>query len=389
MALVAVDGIVLAAGMLLFLAAILGVSAALADGFDGLMLSLILGVPGFGYHHDGHSESGNALFGVYVQLRWASLAVLGAVAAVSAARHRRRAAGILLRAALAGMLLFAFPPAWDYLAWTAGAAGMWVLNPHYTLDPDRPCPADWDADRLRMVHGSSPYGAGPDAGGVCSPGLRVSYLVGQAAGITDAGAAEPGHPGVLGMVAESIPAGLEGAFVNVFAAVAKALTMINLAVAAAAAGVVLDLFTGLVIGSLPVMVVLGMIPGTAGISARFLGAVPALLLAPPAAAAVVVAGSSAVAAADSGTLAAWAGAVSVLFLASLLPAAMVPTVSAVVHAATGTLSSAVGSAATITGLGLLGTGSGASARGQHRAAHGGLEGLAGERAGSPGGTGRG
>ena len=387
MALVAVDGIVLAAGMVLFLAAILGVSAALADGFDGLMVSLILGVPGFGYGHDGLAESGNALFGVYAQLRWASLAILGVVAGMSAARDRRRAAGAAFRAALAGMLLFAFPPVWDYLAWTAGAAGMWVLNPHYTLDPDRPCPAAWDEDRLRMVHGSSPYGAGLPASEACSPGLRVSYLVGQAAGITDAGAAGPGRQGMLGMVAESIPAGLEGVFVNLFAAVAKAVTMINLAVAAAAAGVVLDMFTGLVIGSLPVTVVLAMIPGTARMSARFLGAIPALLLAPVAAAAVV-AGSSAVAAADSGTLAAWAGAVSVLFLASLLPAMMVPTVSAVVHAATGAISSAVGSAATIAGLRLSGMATGASPKGPYRAVYSGLEGLARECARSPGGTGK-
>lgn len=389
MALVAVDGIVLATGMVLFLTAILGVSAALADGFDGLMVSLILGVPGFGYGHDGLAESGNALFGVYAQLRWASLAILGVVAEISAARDRRCAAKTAFRVALAGMLLFAFPPVWDYLAWTASAAGMWVLNPHYTLDPDRPCPAAWDEDRLRMVHGSSPYGAGLPASVACSPGLRVSYLVGQAAGITDAGAAGPSQQGMLGMVAESIPAGLEGAFVNIFAAVAKAVTIINLAVAAAAAGVVLDLFTGLVIGSLPVMVVLAMIPGTARISARFLGAIPALLLAPVAAAAVVVAGSSAVAAADSGTLAAWAGAVSVLFLASLLPAMMVPTVSAVVHAATGAVSSAVGSAATIIGLRLSGMVTDASPKGPYRAVYSGLEGLAGECARSPGGTGKG
>lgn len=162
MVMVAVDGIIMAAGMVLFMAAILGVSSALAGNFDQVLLRLGLGVPGFGYAHDGTAESGNALFGVYSQLRWACLPLLGAAAAVSALRDRRRAGRALSRAILAGVLLFAFPPAWDHLAWAAGAAGMLVLNPLYTLDPDEPRPAGWGADRLREAHASSPYGSGDD-----------------------------------------------------------------------------------------------------------------------------------------------------------------------------------------------------------------------------------
>ena len=381
MVLVAVDGIVMAAGMVLFMAAVLGVSAVMADGFDEMVVRLSLGVPGFGYGHDGTAESGNALFMVYSQLRWACVPVI-AVAAIAPALARRQPAGrAVLRAALAVSLLFAFPPVWDHLAWAAGAGGTWVLNPDYTLDPDRPCPGWWDEDQIRTAHDSSPYGTGGDIYDACRLGFRVSYVVQQAAGITTTAAAAEGgigEEGVLGFVAGAIPAGLEGVFVNIFAAVLKAVMMIDLVLAAAAAGVVLDLFTGLVIGSLPVMVALGMVPGFGGVSGRFLGAVPGLLLAPVATAVVLVAGSSAVAAsaAGAGELSVWVGAVSVLFLAAFLPAAMVPAVSSVVHLSTGAVSSAVSSAAVISAEAARGAAAGAVRGGRARALSGGLEGLA-------------
>lgn len=383
MVLVAVDGIVMAAGMVLFMAAILGVSAVMAGGFDEMVVRLSLGVPGFGYGHDGTAESGNALFAVYSQLRWACVPVI-AVAAIAPVLVRRQPAGrAALRAVLAVALLFAFPPVWDHLAWAAGAGGVWVLNPNYTMDPDRPCPGWWDEDQIRAAHDSSPYSTGGDIYDACRPGFRVSYVVQQAAGITTSTATTTaeggiGEEGVLGFVTRVIPAGLEEAFVNIFAAVLKAVMMIDLVLAAAAAGVVLDLFTGLVIGSLPVMVALGMVPGFGGVSGRFLGAVPGLLLAPVATAVVLVAGSSAVAAsaAGAGELSVWVGAVSVLFLAAFLPAAMVPAVSSVVHLSTGAVSSAVSSAAVISAEAARGAAAGAIQGGRARALSGGLEGLA-------------
>ena len=72
-----VDGVVGMAGMLLFVAAVLGVSAALSDGFAGMLTHLGLGLPGFGTE-----QSGNALYHTYDQLRWASIIIL--VCAISA-----------------------------------------------------------------------------------------------------------------------------------------------------------------------------------------------------------------------------------------------------------------------------------------------------------------
>lgn len=381
MVLVAVDGIILAAGMVLFMAAVLGVSAVMAGGFDEMVVRLSLGVPGFGYGHDGTAESGNALFAVYSQLRWACVPVIAVAAAASVLTGRQPAGRAALRVVLAAALLFAFPPVWDHLAWAAGAGGMWVLNPNYTLDPDRPCPGWWDEDHIRAVHDSSPYGTGGDIYDACRPGFRVSYVVQQAAGITTTAAAMDGGiggEGVLGFVAGAVPAGLEGAFVNIFAAVLKAVMMIDLVLATVAAGVVLDLFTGLVIGSLPVMVALGMVPGFGGVSGRFLGAVPGLLLAPVATGVVLAAGSSAVAAsaAGAGELSVWMGAVSVLFLAAFLPAAMVPAVSSVVHLSAGAVSTAVSTAAVIPAEAARGAAAGAIRGGRARALSGGLEGLA-------------
>ena len=79
-------------------------------------------------------------------------------------------------------------------------------------------------------------------------------------------------------------------------------------------------------------------------------------------------------AAGAGEPSVWAGAVPVLFLATVLLAAMVPAVSSVVHLATGAVSSAVSSAVAIPAEAARGATVG-SIRGG-RALSGGLEGLA-------------
>lgn len=371
MVLVAVDGIVMAAGMLLFLAAVLGAAGVLGGGFDDMFLQLNLGVPGFDYSLEG-GESGNALFGVYAQLRWAALACLAVAGMMSLSRglyRGRRAAG---RAALLAALLLAFPPAWDWAAAGAEAAGMWVLNPRYTFDPASPCPASWSVDVVSRMHDSSPYGAGGDASDICAPGFRVSYLVGQAAGHTSAGP-EFGGSGILEFVAWSIPRGMSDLFVNVFASVFKAVAAINLVLVGVMAGIMLDVFAGLAIGALPVLACLAMIPGFARVCGAFLSALPGILAAPVLSALVVVVGSPAVASAGS-PLEAWAGASAVLLLACILPAAAVPAVSRVAAMSGGVVVSAAVSAAGVTGGAIWGAAAG-GARGAG-AVRGGLEGLA-------------
>ena len=372
-----VDGVVGVAGMLLMVAALLGLSAVLSEGFAVMLTHLGLGLPGFDAW-----QSGNALYDTYEQLRWAATVILACIMASYAALRRWR--GALRRGLPLMLLLFAFPYLWDYGAHVSYMAGAWILNPLYTLDPANPCPAEWDRTRVIREYESSPYGTAGDPYMACRPELRVSYVAEQAAGTTSI---RPDGD-VMVLVAQSIPAGMAEIFVNVFGAVTKALTITNLTLAAAAAGVILDVYAGLVAGAMPVWIIICMIPRLDGLSARFLGSIPALLLAPPLTSLVVVMGSSALASTPHGDpsalLGVWVGAVSVLFLAALLPAAMVPAVRGVIEMSTAILFSGVSSSVHVASAT-----AGGAARGMAGspagAVRGGLEGLAAGHAKSYGG----
>ena len=307
-----VDGVAGMAAMLLFVAAILGVSAALSDGFAGMLTHLGLGLPGFGME-----RSGNALYHTYDQLRWASIIILVCAASACAALGRWRAA--LRRAAPLTLFLFAFPYLWDYGTQVSYVSGAWVLNPLYSFDPERPCPDTWDHARITQEYGASPYRTGGDPHMVCRPELRVEYVVEQAARTTTIPAG--GH--TMELVADAIPAGLAEVFVNVFGAMHKAFTIINLTMAAAVAGIILDMYAGLVAGAMPVWAMMCMVPRLDSLSARFLISIPALLLAPPLTSVIIVVGSSALASAPPDSPAAllgvWVAAVATFVLG--LPAA--------------------------------------------------------------------
>jgi len=374
-----VDGVVGMAGMLLFVAAVLGVSAALSDGLAGMLTHLGLGLPGFGTE-----QSGNALYHTYDQLRWASIIMLVCAISVCAALGRWR--GALRRAAPLMLFLFIFPYLWDYGAQVSYASGAWILNPLYSFDADGPCPDAWDDTRITHEYDISPYRTGGDPDMVCRPELRVEYVVEQAARTTTISAG--GH--TMELVADAIPAGLAEVFVNVFGAMHKAFTVINLTVAAAVAGIILDMYAGMVAGAMPVWAMMCMVPRLDSLSARFLASIPAMLLAPPLTSIIIVVGSSALASAPPDSPAAllgvWAAAVAILFLASLLPAAMVPAVRGVVQLSTTVLVSGVLASATIVSGTISGASSGAR-YGRPGAIHGGLEGLAAGHLGAAGGSG--
>ena len=374
-----VDGVVGMAGMLLFVAAVLGVSAALSDGLAGMLTHLGLGLPGFGTE-----QSGNALYHTYDQLRWASIIILVCAISVCAALGRWR--GALRRAAPLMLFLFIFPYLWDYGAQVSYASGAWILNPLYSFDVDGPCPDAWDDTRITHEYDISPYRTGGDPDMVCRPELRVEYVVEQAARTTTISAG--GH--TMELVADAIPAGLAEVFVNVFGAMHKAFTVINLTMAAAVAGIILDMYAGMVAGAMPVWAMMCMVPRLDSLSARFLASIPALLLAPPLTSIIIVVGSSALASAPPDSPAAllgvWAAAVAILFLASLLPAAMVPAVRGVVQLSTTVLVSGVPASATIVSGTISGASSGAR-YGRPGAIYGGLEGLAAGHLGAAGGPG--
>ena len=373
MVFVAVDGLVLTVGMVLFVAALMGVSAALSENLDEILIHLGMDIPRFDYGRDG-IETGNALFEVYSQLRWACLVMIFVVVIVMIPLRGIRG-HVLYRAVLMTLLLLVFPPVWDALAAGAGDLALWMLNPAYTFDPGQPCPDRWDHDTIVSMHQNLPYAAGvssDDIQSVCSPTLRVSYLIRQAAGPTTLH--DTGDSDMLQVVHDIVPAGLQDVFVNTFASVLKAIMMLNLALAAAVVGVIFDLFVGLVIGSLPVMLCMSSIPRFADISSRFLSTIPGILLAPILTSVILVSGSGAVAsAANTGLVAVWISASAVLFMASTLPILLVPVISGMVHHATGTISGGITASVQAASASVRAASSGSTVR---EAALGGLEGLA-------------
>lgn len=373
MVFVAVDGLVLTVGMVLFVAALMGVSAAVSANLDEILIHLGMDIPRFDYGRDG-IETGNALFEVYAQLRWACLVMIFVVVIIMTSMRGIRG-NVLYRATLVTVLLLVFPPVWDTLAAGAGDLALWMLNPAYTFDPSQPCPDRWDHDTIESLYQNLPYAAGvpsDDIRAVCSPSLRVSYLIRQAAGPTTLHDADDSD--MLQVIHDIIPAGLQDIFVNIFAQVLKAVMMLNLALAAAVVGVIFDLFVGLIIGSLPVMLCMSSLPRFANISSRFLSTLPGILLAPILTSVILVSGSGAVAsAAHTGLVAVWISASAVLFMASTLPILLVPVISGVVHHAGGVISGGITASVQVVSASIQGASSGSTAR---DASLGGLEGLA-------------
>ena len=393
--------IITIAGLVLFAAAIALVAASLLDAWDAHFVGMAVMLPGFDYELDPSGrESGNLLFGTYAQLRYAAFAVLGLAALAAAGLHFARlrygssssptsppwpdTAAVLRRAALLSVALLAFPWAWDASSSLVEGAGLWILNPAYSFDPAAPCPPDWGMRRVLDEHGGSPYvpradkdavaAAAPGlvnlepsaaAGGgseemrsalsVCTPNLRIHWLLQQAAGGTEA--ARGGAAGPLAWIQAALGDWAGGLLANVLLGFAKALLAINLSVLAFAVTAMVDVLLGLAITALPLFAVMSMVPRADRVASRFLEAVPALLLMPVLVAVVVVVGTAFLAAlpADpdpfSGALRMWLAAAGVLFFTVGLPVLLVPLAGAVAtHAAT-VITGAVGTAAVLTGLG--------------------------------------
>lgn len=120
-------------------------------------------------------------------------------------------------------------------------------------------------------------------------------------------------------------------FVNIFGVVVKAVMLLNLVLMAVVVGVILDMFTGIVIGAFPIWLILYLIPRFRRISILFLSSVPSILLIPIFSSIILVTGSSVVASGIYDDLfGVWLSAVSVLFFAAVIPVFLVPVIGSVI-----------------------------------------------------------
>ena len=327
MVLVGVDGVVMATVMVLFFAGVVGVSHVVVDNLDHVIVHQSMWMPDFGYDGPGR---GNTLFEVYSQLRWAAVAVLFCGILFYVFRGLYDNLRGVCKIILLCVLLFAFPPVWDVSVYVVTMAGLWILNPLYAFDQSNPCPAQWGEKDIMRHSQESPYYTGDNIhGNACMPSHRVSYVVQQVGGITDI---EPHNQSALSFVDMAIYGNLDWWLVNMFGVLTKAIILINLGLMVVVAGVMLDMFTGLAIGSVPVWVMLHMVPRFRRISDVFLCSVPCILVVPIFSGMVLVVGSSAVASGGHyGLLGVWLSAVAVLFFVATMPVLLVPVIGGAVH----------------------------------------------------------
>ena len=382
-------GAVMAIGALgAFVGALLLVTDALAGFYLENYVDLAIDTPGFDYAMGNGTESGNATFDVYSQMRlMATVALLclifvGVAVRVLEARNPEsdiRSSRVISRMVarpLGLIILFlVFPMAWDLGTETISDVSTWIINPLYSFDEDRPCPAEWYSEKYlivdeyndsRYVDGNIKYGDGGrrfahlitdndvrNAEIVCRPDVRTNYLISQAIRGTSYEAYMPDDPFLF--IFESISNFATEQFTNTFFLVAKAIVAAQLIITTMMALIMVDVFTGVVIAAMPLLAAIGMIPRFAKISDKFLETLPGLAFIPLLSAVVTVVGSSFVAGVpdqdtEGGVFYSWMAAVGVLFLIGMLPVMVVGLIGSIIQQATGVVRQGIAAGSFVAGV---------------------------------------
>ena len=351
-----------------FAGAMLITTMFLAGFYTENYLDLAVTTPGFDYEMKDGIETGNATFGVYQQMRLLALIILICVIIT----------GVVLRVLETGysesdimsssivsttvtkpimliILFFAFPMMWDVGTDLAENTALWIVNPTYSFDPDRPCPDAWYEDTQIIIdtHNNSSYTVGgkvthgiEKAEDVCKPELRSNYLINQAVRNTSYEEYRPPDP--LSFIFRIVTQFAIGNLINMFFMIAKGVVAVNLVMSTILAMIMTDVVAGVAIAAMPIFAILSMIPKYTKIAEQFLSVLPSLLLLPILIALTIVVGSSFVANVNQqdlnliqdpgvlnmGIFYTWVSAIGVLFLASMLPVMIIGLIGKVVGEAT-------------------------------------------------------
>ena len=133
-------------------------------------------------------EGGNPTFDAYALMRQIASGLIGAIMVYAGAArvmekrqcrsraHRGRPNKVLANSMIFMVVILIFPPLWDAGAVLMNDTALWVLNPDYSFDPQRPCPEEWyyDENILYDNFNASPY----QVGAKIDPGFP-SLLVGE------------------------------------------------------------------------------------------------------------------------------------------------------------------------------------------------------------------
>ena len=383
-------GFIIAIGALLvFVTAIIGLVINMTGFLDTVYMDLTLTLPKFDYEIVNGEETGNETFEAFRQMRFIGAGIFGA-ALIYAGIVRfmeNENVGIVQRGIsnqiISNSLLFviflvAFPPLWDAGANVMDDLGLWVLNPLYSFDPDRPFPAEMYAnpDSIFDLYSDSEYRVRlhgePDrvtdldrAEFACEPGFKVRYVFDQMMGTTEMEYIQSSYAGE-GVTFDTLTRDLQNfaseAFVNLFLGLTKALVTINVLITAFVIGIMADVLIGMIIAALPVFLFLSLIPKAKKIADMFIDSLPALYLLPVLSAIVIVVGAGFLveiqddggADVENTILYKWIASIGVVFLAISLPVMLVGMLGRVASMATQTVTSGVQTSAMVTGIGAAG-----------------------------------
>ena len=367
-----------------FAGAMLITTVFLAGFYTENYLDLAVTTPGFDYEIIDGVETGNATFGVYQQMRLMAIIILICVVIT----------GIVLRVLETGysesdimsssivsttvtkpvmliILFFAFPMMWDIGTDLAENTALWIVNPTYSFDPDRPCPDEWYEDTQIIIdtHNNSSYTRGgtvshgiEKAEDVCKPELRSNYLINQAVRNTTYEEYQPPDP--LSFIFRIVTHFVIGNAVNMFFMIAKGVVAVNLVMSTILAMIMTDVVAGVAIAAMPLFAIMSMVPKYTKIAEQFLSALPALLILPILIAITIVVGSSFVANVNQqdtnfiqdtgllnlGIFYTWVSAIGVLFLASMLPVMIIGLIGKVVGEATNIIQQSTQAASFMTSM---------------------------------------
>ena len=376
-------------GLLVFMLAIIGLAVNMTGYLDMVYMDLALTLPRFDYSIEDGVESGNETFQAFAQMRYVAGGMMGAALLWAGVSRAIEGTGtglaqpgtsnrIISRSLVFLVIFLVFPPAWDGGAGVVEGAALWVLNPHYSFDADRPCPEGWSDEEILRRHADSPYGRGEaqtpgEAKIVCEPQLKVRYVFGQMMGATELQETKqayltPDDP--FGALTADVQNFAEAVLVNTFLGLTKALVTINVLMMAFIIGIMADLLVGMIIAALPLFLMMSLVPRAEQVANRFLDALPALFLLPLMSAVVIVVGAGFIAQAGAGdcgpagcpgegsqaaaVMYAWISSLGVVFFAVSLPVLLVPLLGQVTQVASRAVTGAIQTAATVAGTGAAG-----------------------------------
>lgn len=363
--------------------AIIGLAINMTGFLDMVYMDLALSLPRFDYDIVDGAETGNDTFDAYVQMRYVAGGLLGVALIWAGLARTLEGSGtgmispgtssrVISRSVVFVLILLVFPPLWDGGAEIIEGAALWVLNPNYTFDGQRPCPADWTESEILDRHNGSPYRRGEttdvsEAQIMCMPQFKIRYVFDQMMGSTevyDTKQAYLSSEDPFGALTADIQNFSETVLVNTFLGLTKALVTINVLLMAFIIGIMADLLVGMIIAALPVFLMLTLVPKAEVVANRFLDALPALFMLPLLSAVVIVVGAGFIAQSGECTgegcpevgsiLYAWISSLGVVFFAVTLPVLLVPLLGQVTQVASRVVTGAIQSAGTVAGAGAVG-----------------------------------